>query len=199
MNALLAASCAAGTTLLFWRIAAVAAGRRNTSIGTLPLLLPAATAAAAGLAALAGTPAGVIAATAGAAVAGIVDARTWSIFDPLTASLLAAALGLAALEGRLIDAFAGSICIAGGLFILRLAGRGRGVGLGDVKLGAGLGAALGAPAGITAIALAFIFGGAYGAWLLATKRAMPGHSIRFGPYIAAGVFAALLTPPGHLR
>ena len=74
----------------------------------------------------------------------------------------------------------------------------RGIGLGDVKLrGAALGMALGLSGGLTAIALAFVFGGAYGVWLLATRRAQRGASIRFGPFIAAGTFATLLVPLGY--
>jgi prepilin signal peptidase PulO-like enzyme (type II secretory pathway) len=56
--------------------------------------------------------------------------------------------------------------------------------------------ALGLSAGLAAIALAFVFGGGYGAWLLATKRARTGATIRFGPFIAAGTFVALIVPPG---
>jgi leader peptidase (prepilin peptidase)/N-methyltransferase len=65
-----------------------------------------------------------------------------------------------------------------------------------VKLSAVLGVALGFSSSLTAIALAFIFGGAYGTWLLATKRASLGTPIRFGPFIAAGTFVAILAPLG---
>lgn len=54
--------------------------------------------------------------------------------------------------------------------------------------------ALGVASGFAAIGLAFVFGGAYGIWLLVTRRAGAGASIRFGPFIAAGTFAALLVP-----
>jgi len=80
---------------------------------------------------------------------------------------------------------------------LHAVSRGRGLGLGDVKLGTALGAALGLVSGLTAIALAFIFGGGYGVWLLATGRARAGSSIHFGPFIAAGAYVALLAPLGR--
>jgi len=194
VNALLAASATAAATAFYWTIAADAAGRRRLSIGTLPPALPLIAAAAAGLA---GPAASAIPASAGAAVAGMVDARTGSIFDPLTATLFISALACAAVDGRLPDALDGCASVAGALFFLHALSGGRGLGLGDVKLGAGLGAALGMAAGISAVALAFVLGGIYGSWLLATKRARAGASIRFGPFLAAGTYAALLVPFGH--
>jgi leader peptidase (prepilin peptidase) / N-methyltransferase len=197
VNALIAASGAATATALFWTIAADAAGRRRLCIGTLPPAIPLIAGATAGVAGSLTTSAGVIVASAGAAVAGMVDARTGSIFNPLTVTLFVSAIALAALDGRLLDGLGGCASVAGGLLFLHALSGGRGMGLGDVKLGAGLGAALGISAGITAIALAFIFGGVYSGWLLATKRATAGSSIRFGPFMAAGTYAALLAPLGH--
>jgi leader peptidase (prepilin peptidase)/N-methyltransferase len=197
MNAALAATAATAATILYWTIAAGAAGRRQTTIGTFPPLLPIVVAASAGAAALGGVHASAIAATAGAAVAGVVDARTGSIFDPLTAAVLFASLALSALDGSLADGLNGAACLGGALLFLHALSGGRGLGLGDVKLGAGLGMALGFSAGVAAIALAFVFGGAYGTWLLASKRASAGASIRFGPFMAAGTFVALLVPLGY--
>jgi leader peptidase (prepilin peptidase)/N-methyltransferase len=167
------------------------------TIGTLPPLLPAIVAATAGAAALGGLHAPAIVASAGAAVAGVVDARTGSIFDPLTAAVLIAALTLSAIDGSVADGLTGAAGIGGALLFLHAVSSGRGLGLGDVKLGAGIGMALGFSGGATALALAFVFGGGYGVWLLATRRASAGASIRFGPFIAAGTFAALLAPLGY--
>jgi leader peptidase (prepilin peptidase)/N-methyltransferase len=197
MNAVLAATGAAAATVVYWAIAADAAGRRQMTIGTLPAVLPVLAAVTAGVATLAGVHAPVIAASAGAAVAGMVDARTGSIFDPLTATLLLTSLILAALDGSVSSGLYGAVTVGGTLLFLHALSGGRGLGLGDVKLGAGLGMALGLSGGITAIALAFVFGGGYGIWLLATKRATAGASIRFGPFIAAGTFVALLAPFGY--
>jgi leader peptidase (prepilin peptidase)/N-methyltransferase len=197
MNAALAATAAAAVTILYWTIAADAAARRQTTIGTLPPLLPVVVAATAGASALGGMHAPAIAATAGAAVAGLVDARTGFIFDPLTAAVLVAAFALTAFDGSPGDGLTGAVCVGGALLFLRALSGGRGLGLGDVKLGLGIGMALGFSTGLAAIALAFVFGGIYGAWLLASKRASAGASIRFGPFIAAGTFVALLIPMGY--
>jgi leader peptidase (prepilin peptidase)/N-methyltransferase len=194
MNGALAATCTAGATVMYWMIADDAASRRCTSIGALPPLLPVAAAIAACVAAIAGISMPAVAATAGVAVAGVVDARTGSIYDPLPASMLFASLALALVSGSAIDGCCGAAAVGAALLGLHAISRGRGIGLGDVKLGTALGMALGLSSGLTAIALAVVFGGGYGAWLLATRRARGGTSIRFGPFIAAGTFAALLAP-----
>jgi leader peptidase (prepilin peptidase) / N-methyltransferase len=196
VNAAIAAGGAAAATLLYWTIAADAAGRRRLTIGTLPPLLPAVVAATAAAAALGGAHATAITASAGAAVAGMVDARTGSIFDPLTATILAGSFALAAIDGSVGSGVAGAGAVGGMLLFLHALSGGRGLGFGDVKLGAGLGMALGFATGLTAIALAFVLGGVYGTWLLATKRATAGASIRFGPFIAGGTFVALIVPIG---
>ena len=196
MKTLLFAAAAVAATVVYWTIAADAAGRRRLTIGTLPLVVPALTAAGAFAAVSAGLPVSAVAAGAGAAVAGVVDARTGSIFDPLTGTMAGVAATLAAIDGSLVDGVLGALAVGGGLFFLHALSSGHGLGLGDVKLGAALGLSLGVSLGLTAIALAFVFGGGYGTWLLAAKRARPGTPIRFGPFIAAGTFAALLVPAG---
>ena len=194
MNAALAA-CAAGiATPAYWHLACAAARRRRLNAGALPPLLPAFAGAAGCAAALAGiAPAG-IASIAAVLVAGVIDARTGSIFDPLTATLLGTSLVIAAVGGSAGGALCGAAVVGGALLLLHAAGRGRGFGLGDVKLGTGLGAALGLGGGLTAIALAFVFGGIYGTSLLLTKRARAGTAVRFGPFVAAGTIAAVVAP-----
>jgi leader peptidase (prepilin peptidase)/N-methyltransferase len=194
VNAAAAAAVAAGATLFYWAVAATAAARRRLAVGALPPALTVTVAVVAAAAAIGGVRPSAIGACAAAAVAGLVDARTGSIFDPLTGALFVASLALAAFAGSLGDAVAGTAATGGLLALLYAVTRGRGIGFGDVKLGAALGAALGASAGLRAIAFAFILGGGYGAWLLASGRATRGASIRFGPFIAAGTFTALLLP-----
>lgn len=196
MNPMLVSAGAVAATVLYWTIAAEAAGRRRMTIGTLPPLLPALVAATAYTAASADQPVSAVAASAGAAVAAVVDARTGSIFDPLTGSMVLAAATLGLIDGSLANGLYGAAAVGGALFLLHAISSGHGLGLGDVKLATALGLALGVSSGLTAIALAFVFGGSYGTWLLATKRARLGTSIRFGPFIAAGTFAALLAPLG---
>jgi leader peptidase (prepilin peptidase)/N-methyltransferase len=196
VNAALAAAGATAATLAYWRIAVDAAGRRRLTLGTLPPVLPVLAGATAYALALTGAPETAVFAGAGAGVAAVADARTGSIFDPLTATMLGTSLVLAATAGAAIDAIYGAVAIGGTLLFLHAITGGRGLGLGDVKLGAAIGMSLGHTSGLTAIALAFVFGGVYGVWLLATKRARAGSAIRFGPFVAAGTFVALLAPLG---
>jgi leader peptidase (prepilin peptidase) / N-methyltransferase len=194
MNALLAATGSALAAVALWTIAADAAARRRVTIGTLPIVLPVVAAAAAAIAAVAGAHAAAAAGCAGVAVAAWIDARSGSIFDPLTATVMLASLMLCAVDGTVPGGIFGAASAGGVLLLLHALTNGRGFGLGDVKLGATIGMALGASAGLTAIGLAFIFGGAYGVWLIATKRATAQTAIRFGPFIAAGTFTALALP-----
>jgi leader peptidase (prepilin peptidase)/N-methyltransferase len=197
VNAALAATGAGVATVAYWRIAADAAARRRLTLGTLPLFLPVLAGATAYATAIGGAPYTAVLAGAGAAVAAVADARTGSIFDPLTAMMLGTSLVLAATAGAAIDAVFGAVAIGGALLFLHAITGGRGLGLGDVKLGAAIGMSLGYASGLTAIAVAFVFGGIYAVWLLATKRASARSAIRFGPFIAAGTFVALLVPLGY--
>lgn len=138
-----------------------------------------------------------IAATlAGTFVAAVADARTGFIPDAVTRATAFAALGTAACAGAAVHACGGAFAVGGSLLALHLLTRGRGLGLGDVKLGTAIGAGFGPAAGLFALGAAFIAGGAYAFWLLATRRARRGDAIRFGPFLALGVLAAALVPSG---
>jgi len=66
-----------------------------------------------------------------------------------------------------------------------------GFGYGDMKLMAMAGIFLGWQAVLVAYFFAFIVGGLYAAFLLFTKRAERGAYIAFGPFLCAGIIAAL--------
>ncbi|CAB1128929.1 membrane protein of unknown function [Candidatus Hydrogenisulfobacillus filiaventi] len=68
----------------------------------------------------------------------------------------------------------------------------RGLGAGDVKLGAALGLGLGWPAALWAVTLGSLAGGAVAAGALALRRLGPRDALAFGPYLALGGLAALL-------
>ena len=197
MTPLAAAIAAAVLLAAFWTLARSAMLRRNLPLGPAPWL-PFAIAACAGAAVSLGEPSRALpalAAVCGALAAAIVDARTGSIPDPLTASTTLIALALASTEGAASTALRGALVAGAILLILHLATRGNGLGLGDVKLGAAMGAGLGPALGITAIGAAFVAGAAYAIWLLLTHRARRGDAIRFGPFLAFGAFTMLLVPP----
>ena len=124
--------------------------------------------------------------------AAIADARTGLIPDAVTRTTALAALGCAIANGVAPRACGGAYAVGGALLGLHLLTRGRGLGLGDVKLGTAIGAGLGPAAGTVALGAAFVLGAAYASWLLLTGRARRGDTIRFGPFLAAGTVVAAL-------
>ncbi|MGS2643777.1 prepilin peptidase [Streptosporangium sp. LJ11] len=131
-----------------------------------------------------------------------VDAAVHRLPDRLT---LAAYLGTAAplavpalADGRLGDllgAGLGGLALAGFYLVLFLVNP-AGMGLGDVKFAASLGTALGWLGWDTLVAGAFLgllAGGLYGAALMVARRAGRKSEIPFGPFMAVGALAAVLT------
>jgi leader peptidase (prepilin peptidase)/N-methyltransferase len=134
-----------------------------------------------------------VASVCGALAAACIDARTGRIPDRVTRPTSAIALGLAFGSGIAFAAFWGALAVGGSLMFLYLVTRGRGLGLGDVKLGTAIGVGLGPQAGLTALGAAFVVGGIYASWLLLTQRARRRDALPFGPFLATGtVLAALL-------
>lgn len=131
---------------------------------------------------------------AATAVAAITDMQTGLIYDAAIVPALLSVLATGALEGQAVMRLAGAgACFAalGSLYVIT---RGRGIGLGDLKLGACIGAALGAAAGVAAIGIAFIAGGFAAAALLVSGRAGRKTEVRFAPYLALGTGWIVLWP-----
>ncbi len=137
------------------------------------------------------TPVAMGLSAAGALAGGIVDARTGFIPNVVTFSTFVAASAASAAGGELAGAWHGALASGGMLLALHVLTRGRGIGLGDVKLAAAIGAGLGPAGGAVSLAAAFAFGGMFGVWLLATRRARRGDAVRFGPFLAAGTVVAI--------
>lgn len=125
------------------------------------------------------------------------DAVCGYVFDAITFPCLAALAGLAVVTGTAGAFASGVLCAGGPLLLLYAVTRGRGLGLGDVKLACCIGGAAGALHGIEAIGAAFVAGGACAAALLLLKRSRAGDEVRFAPYMAAGM-AAVLVAGGRL-
>lgn len=131
---------------------------------------------------------------AGTIVAAVVDARTGFIPNSVTRMTAVSALIVAMTYGAAVQACCGAYAVGGFLLALHLLTRGRGLGLGDVKLGVAIGTGYGAPLGLVALGAAFIAGGIYAAWLLATRRARRKDAIRFGPFLAVGTLVGSCLP-----
>jgi prepilin signal peptidase PulO-like enzyme (type II secretory pathway) len=128
----------------------------------------------------------------GLLVAAATDLSTGFIFDEAVVAIALPSTCLALLGGRLEDATLGGLVCGGMLLSLNVLSNGRGMGLGDVKLGAAIGVALGLAAGWAALCIAILSAGAAGATMLAAGRARRRQSLRFGPYLALGAVASLL-------
>ncbi len=76
---------------------------------------------------------------------------------------------------------------------LNLITRGRGMGLGDVKLALFLGAYFSNLDVLRWLYFSFISGGAVAVYLLLTRKAKFGHQIPFGPFLIAGFLATLFS------
>jgi len=81
----------------------------------------------------------------------------------------------------------GALVVGGFLFLIYLFTRGKGMGLGDVKLGILIGLMLGLTNGILALVMAFIIGSIVGIILLASKKKSLKDWVPFGPFLALGV------------
>lgn len=75
-----------------------------------------------------------------------------------------------------------------GLVILT---RGKGMGGGDIKLGAFIGIMLGFPGAVLALVLSFLSGALFGLILIATGKKHFGQSIPFGPFLVLGSLITL--------
>lgn len=130
-------------------------------------------------------------AIAAIATSAAFDAQTGYIFDAITLPAIVLIFVLAFFTNALPDALIGSLAAGGAMSALYLFSRGRGMGLGDVKIACCIGAAFGAPKALQALGFAFIAGGFYAAVVLITRRARRDYAVPFGPFIALGAFAAL--------
>jgi len=91
----------------------------------------------------------------------------------------------------LISNFLIFLLTAGFFYLLVLITRGRGMGLGDVKLAGLMGLILGWPKIIVALYLAFLTGAFFGVILILLKKKKFGQHIAFGPFLTTATFVSL--------
>jgi prepilin signal peptidase PulO-like enzyme (type II secretory pathway) len=127
----------------------------------------------------------------GAIICAIVDTRTGFIFNVLSLSMAIVAGVVAISVGRLAGGVLAAALVGGGLGALYLVSGRRGIGLGDVKLGAAIALGDDVPTALISIGSAFIVGAAYAGILLGRGRATRTDTIRFGPFLASGAAVGL--------
>jgi prepilin signal peptidase PulO-like enzyme (type II secretory pathway) len=86
---------------------------------------------------------------------------------------------------------ASGILAAGFFWLLYLITRGKGMGLGDVKLAGMMGLVLGFPQIVVALYIAFLTGAALGVILMLIGKKKPKSQIAFGPFLALGTLISL--------
>lgn len=128
-------------------------------------------------------------------VGAATDKAAGYILDVVTLPCCAFSIVAAAYGAHAMESLVGAAAVSGALLFLHAATRGRGLGLGDVKLAAAAGILLGARAGLIALGVSFIFGGCVAAVLLLCRRAQRKAAVPFAPYMAAGTLAALALQP----
>ena len=129
-----------------------------------------------------------------------IDSAVRRLPDPLTGAALAGTLGLFAVavaeggtSGPLVRAAVGAAALCGFYLLLFLI-RPSGMGLGDVKLAAGIGAGLGWlgwPSLIAGTFLTFLLAAGYGLALVALHRATRTSQLPLGPFIVLGTLIAI--------
>jgi prepilin signal peptidase PulO-like enzyme (type II secretory pathway) len=132
-------------------------------------------------------------------VCAVSDLATGLIFDAVIATA-ACGIGLWSViaQNVFLTGLGACICIAP-LFALYGITRGRGIGLGDVKLGGIIGAGVGGVEALGAIGAAFVAGALYWAPLLIVRRARCSDRVPFAPFMAFGtlVLIAVHVVHGH--
>jgi len=119
------------------------------------------------------------------------DLGTGLIFDAVTTLGALAVVIAVCLAGNMRASIVGTFVCAGSLLGLYAVTRGRGIGLGDVKLGALIGAGCGGVAALEAIGAAFVAGAVWTVPLLLRKRARAGDRVAFAPFLALGTLVFL--------
>jgi len=131
----------------------------------------------------------------------VIDLRTLILPDifvitlaVVVASTLLLNYGLRITDYGLLNALWGAALGTGALALLWLITRGRGLGLGDVKLMLPLGALFGSTITVVLLFLAFVAGGIIGLFLLVTGRATMKTPVPFGPFLTGVAILFILVP-----
>lgn len=192
MSPLATAALMFGSSGCYWCLARHEGRRRGIPVGRFPR------AAMLGLAAaIAGSTidgqvgARAVAGLGGLAVAAFVDARTGLIFARLSRSLGIVVLAWSCSDGTIGEAAAGGCAAVLLLALPYVVTRGRGMGLGDVRLGIAVGATVGMSHVLVALGGACVLGATYGVIRLAAGDGSR-EPIAFAPFLASGSTLAVL-------
>lgn len=139
-------------------------------------------------------------------VLALIDGETQLIPDQLSLlALIGTAVGLVVLRvpnllhqplllgiPRFEHGVVGALIGAGILGLIVLVTQGKGMGIGDIKLGGVLGLSLGGPATLLALFISFVSGALVGLVLIKGRKASLKTAVPFGPFLVFGWFVAIL-------
>ena len=104
------------------------------------------------------------------------------------------AFAFSAAQHRMLDGLEGAAIAGGAFFLIYLATRGRGMGLGDVKLAAALGLALQADSAVALVAASFIAGAAIALPVLVAGSRGRRDALPFGPFLVIAGLVLVFAP-----
>lgn len=117
----------------------------------------------------------------------ILNEKTYSIFGDFTGSFIGQFSGLFGIRSDIwLNHLAGGAIGLAFIGLIILITRGRGMGMGDLKLSAALGVLFGWPDIAFLLALAFILGSVYGVYVLTLGKKGLKDSVPFGPFLILG-------------
>ena len=122
----------------------------------------------------------------------LIDAETQTIPDRLNLALaVCGAVSVLLSPADWLPHVIGALCVSVPMFLLCLVIDGA-FGGGDIKLMAAAGLFLGWQNTLLAMFFGIVFGGIYGIYLLAAKKAGKKDHFAFGPFLCAGIVIAML-------
>ena len=122
----------------------------------------------------------------------LIDAETQTIPDRLNLALaVCGAVSVLLSPADWLPHIIGALCVSVPMFLLCLVIDGA-FGGGDIKLMAAAGLFLGWQNTLLAMFVGIVFGGMYGIYLLAAKKAGKKDHFAFGPFLCAGIVIAML-------
>lgn len=122
----------------------------------------------------------------------LIDAETQTIPDRLNLALaVCGAVSVLLSPADWLPHIIGGLCVSVPMFLLCLVIDGA-FGGGDIKLMAAAGLFLGWQNTLLAMFFGIVFGGIYGIYLLAAKKAGKKDHFAFGPFLCAGIVIAML-------
>ncbi|HTU68796.1 MAG TPA: A24 family peptidase [Candidatus Baltobacteraceae bacterium] len=128
-----------------------------------------------------------------AGVCAVTDLRRGLIYDWVTGSTALGIVVWSLASSNTTRSLLGACACGLPMIVVHYATRGRGLGLGDVKLSAVIGAGIGGVGAATAIGSAFVAGALWALPMLALGRVRRGDRVPFGPFLAVGaVFAVFM-------